>query len=164
MNTIFLRCYWILLAVLVGLGAGCKSIDSVGSSVKERFGGMPPRVRTVNGDEHKVYDAVRQVMEKFGYRVTGGGPAQGRLEGLTRIEGDDSFGSSRQRGIAIRLAGLEGDRVELQVRMTEIVEEGGSRSAQSATETPLRDPAAYEAFFKEVERRLEPSAPGRSRP
>jgi hypothetical protein len=51
---------------------------------------------------------------------------------------------------------LEGDRVELQVKMTELIEEDSSRSALPATETPVRDPAAYEVFFNEVERRLAP--------
>ena len=164
MNTVFLRRYWILFAVLAGLGAGCTSIDSLGSSVKERVGGMPPKVRTVSGDIRQVYEVTRQVMEQSGYRFTGGGPAQGRLEGLSRIEAEGSFGSSRQRGISIRLAELDGGQVELQVRMTEIVEEEGGRSGQSATETPVRDAAPYDVFFKEVERNLKPSAPSRGQP
>jgi hypothetical protein len=156
MNTCSLRHCWFLLAVLVGLGGGCTSIDSVGSSVKERVAGMPPRVRTVNGDARLVYEAARQAMKRLGFDVTGGGAAQGKLEGLSRIEGGGGFQSSRQRSISVRLTDLEGGRVELQVKMTEIVEEDASRSAMSATETPVRDPAAYEAFFNEVEQRLKP--------
>jgi hypothetical protein len=156
MNLLSLRRCWILLAVLVALGGGCTSMESVRSTVNDRVGGVPPRVRTVNGGLPRVYEAARQAMERLGYHFTGGGPAQGRLEGFSRIEGDDNFRSSRQRGISIRLAGLEGDRVELQVKMTELIEEDSSRSAMPAIETPVRDPAAYEVFFNEVERRLAP--------
>jgi hypothetical protein len=97
-------------------------------------------------------------MQKLGYQFTGGGPAQGRLEGLSRIGGSDNFRSSRQRAIAIHLEALEGGKVEIQVRMTEIIEENFSRTGMPATEAPLRETAAHEVFLDEVERRLQ--APG----
>ena len=103
-------------------------------------------------------------MEQFGYHFTEGGLAQGRLEGFSRIEGDGSFGSSLQRSISIHLEALEGGRVEIRVKMTEIIEEDSSRSAEPATETPVRDSGAYDAFFDEIERRLTPPAPVQGQP
>jgi|SRR5208283_579868 len=161
MKTLIPRHCWILPVLLVGLGGGCASIDSVQSAVKDRVLGPPPRIRTVDGDLPQVYAVARQTMENLGYQFAGGTLSEGRLEGLSRIEGGDSFQSSQQRSISIRLAVLDGGRVELQVQMKIIVEEDDSRSAMPATETPVRDPAAYEVFFKEVERQLTPSAPGR---
>ena len=153
MNTFTRRSDWLLLVLLAGFGGGCGSIDSVRSSVKDRVAGVPPRVRMVTGELRQVYDATRLSMEKLGYRVTGGGFAQGRLEGLSRIEGNGGFGSSRQRSISVHLEALDGGRVEIQVKMTEIIEEDSDRSAMSATETPVRDSVAYDAFFDEIERR-----------
>jgi len=163
MNTLSLRHCWIFVAALLAL-VGCESMESVRSTVKDRISGVPPRIRTVNGDQRQVYAAARHAMEKLGFRFTGGGPAQGRLEGLTRIEGDDNFRSSRQRGIAVRLVPQEGGRVDIQLQMTEIIEEASNRSAMPATETPLRDPGAYEVFFNEVERQLMPAAPAPGKP
>jgi hypothetical protein len=154
MKTTLLSRYWILLAVLLSLGGGCTSMDSMGSKMKDRIAPVPPRVRVVNGDLHQVYEAARQAMEHFDYHFTEGGPAQGRLQGLSRIEGNGGFGSSLQRSISIHMEALDGGRVEIQVKMTEIIEEDSSRSAMSATETPVRDAVAYDAFFDEVVRRL----------
>jgi hypothetical protein len=146
--------YWILLAVLIGLGAGCTSMDSVESKMKDRMVTVPPRIRVVSGEVKQVYEAARQAMEHFDYHFTEGGPAQGRLEGLSRIEGGGGFDSSMQRSVSIRLEALDGGRVEIRLKLTEIIEEDSGRSARPATETPVRDPAAYDAFFEEVERRL----------
>jgi hypothetical protein len=153
MKTTSFHGYWILLAVLLILGGGCTTMDSVKSEMKERIITVPPRIRVVNGDVRQVYEAARQAMEHFEYRFTEGGVAQGRLEGLSRIEGNGGFGSSRQRSISVHLEALDGGRVEIQVKMTEIIEEDSDRSAMSATETPVRDSVAYDAFFDEIERR-----------
>jgi hypothetical protein len=154
MKTTSFRGYWILLAVLIGLGGGCTSMDSVGSKMKDRMVTVPPRIRVVSGEVKQVYEAARQAMEHFDYHFTEGGPAQGRLEGLSRIEGGGGFDSSMQRSVSIRLEALDGGRVEIRLKLTEIIEEDSGRSARPATETPVRDPAAYDAFFEEVERRL----------
>jgi hypothetical protein len=140
--------------MLISIGGGCTSMDSVESKMKDRMVTVPPRVRVVSGDVKQVYEAARQAMEHADYHFTEGGPAQGRLEGLSRIEGGSGFDSSMQRSIAIHLEPLDGGRVEIQLKLTEIIEEDSGRSASPATETPVRDPAAYDAFFEEVERRL----------
>lgn len=157
MNTTFFRRYLISLAVLLAICGGCTSMDSMRATVKEHISSAPPMARTVSGDSHQVYAAARKAMEKFGYRFTDGGPAQGRLEGLSRIEGDDNLRSSRQRSISIHLEELEGGRVEIQVQIKEIIEEEFSRSAMPATETSVRDPSVYDAIFDEIERRLKTS-------
>lgn len=144
-----------LLAAACSLVAGCASVESVRSSMKDRISGGPPKVRVVEGEARQVYEAARLTMEKLGYQLTTGGPAQGRLDGLSRIGGGDDFKSSRQRAISVHLQPDEGGTVEVRVRLSEIVEDSFSRLANSATETPLRDSAGYDAFFEELARQLQ---------
>jgi hypothetical protein len=141
----------LLLAAIWGLLAGCASIDSV----KDRFAGVPPKTRLVQGEPRQVYDAARLAMEKLGCEFVGGGPAQGRLEGLSRIGGGDSFGSARQRSISIHLQPLDGGSVEVQVLLKETIEDNFDRLNNPAVETTLRDSASYDAFFAELERLLQ---------
>jgi hypothetical protein len=145
----------VLLAAAWSLVAGCASVESVRSTVQDRFTGAPPKIRLVEGDARQVYEAARLTMEKLGYQLTSGGPAQGRLEGLSRIGGGDDFKSSRQRSVSVHLQPREGGSVEVQVRLSEIVEDSFNRLANPATETPLRDSPGYDAFFEELERQLQ---------
>ncbi|MFA5057407.1 MAG: hypothetical protein WC485_04795 [Opitutaceae bacterium] len=144
-----------LLVAAFGLLPGCASINSLGNSVKDRFVRVPPKVRIVEGDSRQVYEAARRAMVKLDYQVLSGGPAQGKLEGLSPIGGGDDFKSSRQRSISIHLQALDDRSVEVSVLLTEIVEEDFSKGANSATETPLRDSMAYEVFFEELTRQLQ---------
>jgi hypothetical protein len=154
MRLIGFRSSILLLAAVCSILCGCESMESVGSTVKDRFSGVPPKVRTVDGNPRQVYEAARQAMEGLGYEFTSGGPAQGRLEGLSRIGEGDNFRSSRQRSISIHLQDMDGGKVEVQVQMTEIVEEDSNRSTKPATETSLRDSPAFDIFFSELERCL----------
>jgi hypothetical protein len=144
-----------VLVVAWSLVAGCASIESVRSKVTERIEGVPPKVRRVQGEPRQVYEAARLAIDKLGYQQTSGGPAQGRLEGLSHIGGGDNFRSSRQRSILIHLQPREEGNIEVQVQLQEIVEDNYSKLANPATETPLRDSAGYDAFFDEMERQLQ---------
>jgi len=145
----------LLAAAGCSLAAGCASIEAMRSTVQDRLAGAPPKVRIVKGEAREVYDAARRAMERLGYQLTVGGPAQGRLEGLSRVGGGDDFRSSRQRAISVHLQPREGGDVAVEVRLSEIVEESFNRLANPATETPLRDSPAYDAFFEELERQLQ---------
>jgi hypothetical protein len=146
---------FVLLAAVGGLLGGCESIESVRDTVKDRVSGVPPKTRVVEGESRQIYEAARLAMERQGFHFAGGGPAQGRLEGLTRIDGGREFGSSRQRSISIHLEPLDGGRTEVQVLLTEIVDEGSERAAGGPTETPLRESSGYDTFFAELERQLQ---------
>jgi hypothetical protein len=150
MNTKALSCC-VLLAVAVGLSAGCASFESV----KDRFTPAPPQTRVVQGEPRQVYDAARLAMEKLGYTFVGGGPAQGRLDGLSSIATGGSFGSAQQRSISIHVRPAEAGSVEVQVLIKETVESNADRSSGAATERSLRDPAAYGTFFVELARQLQ---------
>ncbi len=141
----------VLVAALAGLLAGCASMRD---SVRERFAPMQPKVRVFPGETKQVFAAARQAMVRLGFEVSRGGPAQGELEGLTRIGGGDLY-SSRQRDMTVRLVALDDDRVEVRVVIEEIEEDRYSKLSNPATSTPLRDSAMYDAFFEEVERQLQ---------
>ncbi|HTX64748.1 MAG TPA: hypothetical protein VMD31_03180 [Opitutaceae bacterium] len=145
----------LLLAATSALLAGCESIHSMRDSVKERIVGAPPHVRVVNGDEKQVFAAAKLAMNKLGYDFVRGGPAQGLLEGLSRIDSGATFRSSRQRSITINLQpGSEG-MVEVQVWIKEIEESDFDRASNPATEVPLRDPAAFDVFFETLQQEMQ---------
>jgi len=146
--------FWLLLAAAWGFSAGCARFESMGGSMQERMSSTPPRARVVEGEFRQVYEAARLAMLKLGYEFSGGGPAQGRLEGQSRIGGGDDFRSSRQRTISVHLQPAGSRTVEVQVLLTEIIEESFSRAANPATATPVRDPTGYDVFFDELERQL----------
>jgi hypothetical protein len=145
---------FILLAASLGFLAGCESFDSVRESVGGRFSPAAPVTRTFAGTSRDVYQAARLAMIALGYEFVRGGAAQGRLEGVSPIGSPGEFGSSRQREISIQLQPMEGGTVEVAVELKEAVEERFDKFSNAATETPLRDPAAYDSFFGELERRL----------
>lgn len=137
------------------LWAGCESLHSVRESVRERIVGVPPHVRVVQGDEKQVYTAARLAMTNLGYEMTRGGPAQGELEGLSRIGGGDDFRSARQREITINLQPGADGNIEVRVWLKEIVESDFNRTSNPATETPLRDEAAFDTFFDTLQVQLQ---------
>jgi hypothetical protein len=148
---------FILLAAVGGFLGGCTSIESMRDTVRDRVVGVPPKIRVIEGESRQSYEAARLAMEKLGYHFASGGPAQGRLEGLTQIGGGRDFGSSRQRSISIHLEPLDGGRIEVQVLLTEIVEEDSDRVSGAPVATPLRESAGYDTYFAELERQLQTS-------
>jgi len=149
----------LLLAVATGaLLAGCESLHSMRDSVRERIVGAPPHVRVVQGDEKQVFAAAKLAMTRLGYDFVRGGPAQGLLEGYSRIGSGANFRSARQRSITINLQPGTVGSVEVQVWMKEIVESDSDRASNPATEAPLRDPAAFDVFFDTLQQEMQGAA------
>jgi len=146
----------IVLAVAGIVLAGCTQFESV----KDRFTPAPPQSRVVRGEPRQVYDAARLAMEKIGYQFANGGPAQGRLEGISAIARGGSFGAAEQRSITISLRPAEAGQVEVRVLIKETIERDSDRSTAMATEESLRDPAPYERFFGLLEQLLKSGKPG----
>ncbi len=151
MSTRILSCSLVLAAAVLG---GCSQFESV----RDRFSPPAPQVRVIQGEPRQVYDAARQAMERTGYQFTGGGPAQGRLDGLSAISRGGSFGAAQQRSIEIQLAPAETGSVEVKVLIKETIEREGDRSSGTATEQALRDPAAYDSFFALLQQLLKGGA------
>ncbi len=146
---------WVILIASWAVLAGCESLQSMRDSVRDRFASVPPKVRVVHGDPGQVYKAARVALLRLGYRIERGGPAEGSLEGLTPVGAGEDFESSVQRDITIHLRARDDGTVEVQVLLRQMVEDRFSRASNPATETPLRDSAAYDAFFDELDRQLQ---------
>lgn len=145
----------VLIAAVGGFLGGCESFESAGGTLRDRMTGVPPKVRVFAGEPRQVYAAARRAMELQEYRYLSGGPAQGRLEGITRIGLGRDFGSSRQRSISIQLEPLDGGQTQVSVLLTEIAQDSADGAAGGPTETPLRDSSSYEVFFAELQRQLQ---------
>jgi len=146
--------FLLLPAIAIALLTGCGSVQTVRSTVKERFASQAPRKRSFEGNQRQIYDAAKITMEKLGYQMAAGGPAQGRLEGFSKVGSGDDFRSSRQRSVELRMEPMDGGLVEVQLLLREIIEEDFARGGAPTTESAVRDPGSYEAFFNELGRQL----------
>jgi len=80
------------------------------------------------------------------FRVTKGGPAQGKIEAVSGLSKGDNLQSSRQITISIRISAL-GDSSEVSAVLKEVIEQDSNEHPGFATETKLRDTPYYEVFF-----------------
>ena len=84
------------------------------------------------------------------FTVTGGGPAQGRIEAVSKLSSGDSLRSTRQISISIRILEVAGDSCEVSVILKEAIEADSYERQGFATESPLRDTPYYDVFFNYV--------------
>jgi len=148
----------ILPAIAVGCAAallwGCESgvEDTVRSALRPR---EAPRSRVFPADQRAAYAAARAAAEAMGYRYVRGGPAEGELYELSGITGGDEPGSSRQIALRVRLEPAGESGTEVSAAFNEIIEADSKGSVGSmGTETPLRDTALYEVFFRNLQNAL----------
>jgi hypothetical protein len=133
--------------------AGCEDVEDAVRS------GLPlatePHVQTFPADPRATYEAARKAVDGMGYTFVRGGPAQGRLEAMSAVVAGDASGSSQQFTLRAEFRGtLDGTGTEVSVRMTEVLEEDSELHAGQGTETPLRDTALYEVFFRRIRQAL----------
>jgi hypothetical protein len=136
--------------------AGCDS--GVGDSVRSALGPREaPRTRVFQADQKAVYEAALAAAKEMGYRFVRGGPAEGELDALSGISsGDDAdAGSSRQVSMKVRLSQTPEGGTTAEVAFGEIIEADSKNQPGMATETPLRDTALYEVFFRNVQEALQ---------
>ena len=151
--------FFLLAAGLALSLSGCGSVSDAASGVREKFAERSaPTTQTVSAPQREVYDAVRVVAGQLGYRFVRGGAAQGEYEGVTTVRAGETMGSARQRSMKIKLSRALDGGTDVAVRVTEIIESDSSNRAGLATESPLRDPAYYEVFFRQLERALTPQS------
>jgi hypothetical protein len=80
------------------------------------------------------------------FRVTKGGPAQGKIDAVSGLTKRDNLQGSRQISIHIEIRAL-GDDSEVTAELKEIIEEDSAERPGFATVTPLRDTPYYSVFF-----------------
>jgi hypothetical protein len=81
----------------------------------------------------------------------------GELEALGAISAGDEPGSSRQISMKVHLTPAAESGTDVEVSLTETIEEASASEKGLATETPLRDTPLYEVFFRNLQTAL--SAP-----
>jgi hypothetical protein len=144
--------------VFVGLILALAGCGSVGAnfkkSVSEKIDGPTYRTKVVMADARAAYEAAEQAVEKLGFHVTGGGPAQGRLEALNGLSANDSLQGARQMALKVKLSPVATGGTEVALLLTEQVQDDFNKGAGGVIETPLRESALYAVFFRLVEQVL----------
>jgi hypothetical protein len=138
----------------LAVAAGCESgvEDTVRSALGPR---EAPRSRVFQADQRAAYEAARAAANEMGYRFVRGGPAEGELYELSAITGGDDAGGSRQISMRVRLNSQAEGTTEVTVALNEIIESDSKASVPGmGTETPLRDTALYEVFFRNLQNAL----------
>jgi len=143
-------------AILLGaLLAGCEDMPE---SLRNRMpGGAPARVQTFPAEPKATFAAAKTALDQMGYRMTGGGPAEGRLTAISEISAGDWPGSSHQFTLRAEFhPALDASGTEVSVRMTEVVESDSANHQGQGTEAPLQDTPLVEAFFHAIQKNLGP--------
>jgi hypothetical protein len=140
----------VLLGVLL---PGCAEVPD---SLRNRMpGGAQPRVRAFSADPKATFAAARAALDQMGYRFTGGGPAQGRLDAMSEISPGDWPGSSHQFKLQAEFhPALDASGTEVSVRMTEVIESDSANHPGQGTETALMDTPLVEVFFHGIQQNL----------
>lgn len=145
----------LVLSSLVLCLAGCgTTATDFKTSVREKFEGPTYRTKIVPADARAAYEAAKQAAGKLGFRVVGGGPAQGRLEALSGLSANDSLQGARQLAMKVKFSPVTTGGTEVAVLITEQVQDDFNKGPGQVTETPLRDSPLYEVFFRTVEQAL----------
>jgi hypothetical protein len=136
-------------AVLAGCDSGAS--DEVHSLLGPR---EAPRTRTFQADQKATYEAVKAAADAMGYRFVRGGPAEGKLEALSGISEGEDPGSSHQISMKVHLSPAAEAGTDVEVSLTEMIEEATTNQPAMATQTPLRDTPLYEVFFRNIQTSL----------
>ena len=140
-----------LLTVAVLVLTGC---DMLPEQAGGRPGPPPAKTRTFQADPRAVYEAARVALAQMEFHVTGGGPAQGRIEAVSGLSTSDSLHGARQITLSVRITALEDGSSEVNANFKEAIEESSDGHQGFATETPLRDTPHYEVFFNGIAQAL----------
>jgi hypothetical protein len=133
--------------------SGCESSlqDDVRSALGPR---EAPQTRTYDADQKATFAAARSVAQQMGFRITRSGAAAGEIDALSEIAEGDAPGSSRQVSMRIRLSPGEGSGTQLELSLTEVIEDQSSTNKGGATQTPLLDTPMYADFLRNVQTAL----------
>lgn len=152
MKKIFVLCF----AAAITVFAGCESMSDMKDGVRERFRARnEPKLRSFAADQRATYAAALSAAKQMGFRVTRGGPAQGKLEAISGLVTSDSLNSSRQIALKLALSSGSNGGTEMSLWLDEIIEADSARRLGQGTSTPLRDTPLYEVFFRTVQQALD---------
>jgi len=118
-----------------------------------------PKQRTFAADQRPVWLAARKAVDDLDYHFEKGGPAEGRLEALSKVSRGEDQGSERQIRLKVTMQPAPESGTVVEVSLTEIIEENSSTQPGFATETPLLDTPLYSVFFNLVQTHLQDPGP-----
>ncbi len=156
-----LRGSWPMAAALALAAFALSGCAGSGDSPLERVrqqvtGDYPTRLRTFAGDERTVFAATRTALKRMGYRIDRAGASQGYIDAASAIGPAEEPGRVHQFGIHVSLAAaLDAKSTEVTARMTETLADDRNGQFGQGAETPLRDTALYEVFFRAVQGALD---------
>lgn len=143
-----------LMAAALAL-AGC---EDVADRLSEPVRRPPPQTATFAADPRSVWQAARGALAAMDYRVTGGGPAEGEIEGMSAIMPGDAPSSTKQVTLRAQFRAGEGEGTEVTVRVTEVAEREGTASSGEApgpiaSASPSGLPIG-DVFFRAIQQQL----------
>ncbi|HWA11096.1 MAG TPA: hypothetical protein VG838_16765 [Opitutaceae bacterium] len=151
--------------LLAGCGlllAGCESFSGASDNFKAKLAIRDqPHIRTFDGDVRASYEAARTAVDQMDFHFQRGGPAQGELEAISTVGAGESLRQARQIVMTVRFTAgtTPAGGTDVQVWLREIRESDAGTSG-ATTESPLRDSALYETFFRNLQHNLSPPKQG----
>jgi hypothetical protein len=136
-----------LIAVMLGLN-GC---ESIGERLQARFTPEPPRVKLFTSDYEQVLTVTKQVLSEMGFRSIRGRASSRKLSGVSRVNANDALSGASQISVKVEFIETMPGETEMQVWMTEVVEDQFTQSGGYATQMPIRGDLLYNMLFRGVE-------------
>lgn len=136
-----------LLAVMIGL-SGC---ESIGERLQARFTPEPPRVELFTSDYEQVFDATKLVLSEMGFRSIRGRASSRKLTGVSRLNANDALSGASQISMKVEFVETMPGETEMQVWITEVVEDQFTQSGGYGTQRPIRGDLLYNMLFRGVE-------------
>lgn len=141
---------WFWLAAVMVL-AGCETADL---GLRERFQPSPAVTDNLSASPEAVFAATLDFLPTMGFKVTRSRVGAGIIEGISRVQVAGDMRGARQTTVKIALnPTLEGE-TQIQVWMTEVIEDDYDKGPGLGTQTPLRDSALCKALVHGISRQL----------
>lgn len=140
-----------LMLAALALG-GCESLPGQSGG---RPGPAPETMRTFQADPRAVYDAALVSLAQMEFRVTRGGPAQGKIKAVSGLSSNINLQTTHQITLSVLITSAGEGGSEVDVELKEAIEEDTDHNRLGyATETTLRDTPYYEVFFNGITQAL----------
>ncbi len=148
MNNIYL---W---AVMLGIAFAVAGCESVSERLQARFAGEPPHVQVFPENPDVVFEVTKQVLREMGFRSIRGRVRSLKLTAVSRVKTNDTFSGASQVTVKVLFGEASPGETEMQVWMTEVVEDEFTRSGGYGTQMPLQGDLLYNMLFQSVGARL----------
>lgn len=135
----------VLLAALAL--AGC---DSLPNQPGGRVGPPPETSRAYQADQRAVYGAALVALAQMDFRVTGGGPAQGKITAVSGLRSNMNMQTTRQITLKAEITPSGDGGSVVNVELKEALEEDTENRLGFATERPLLDTPYYQVFLNGI--------------